>query len=102
MFEFLAWEAFAVAGFAALLLTARAGVVVVAAAVAVRAHPDVRLPAAAAPEQSGEEEVAGVAASLRTLAAFGKDRLRFSEGELVDERFVDAVEDAVAPRIFPT
>jgi hypothetical protein len=31
------------------------------------------------------------------LAPLGKDRLRLREGELVNERFVDAVEDAVAP-----
>lgn len=31
------------------------------------------------------------------LAPLGEDRLRLGEGELVDERRVDAVEDAVAP-----
>src|SRR5581483_7283767 len=82
-------------------LTAGAGVVVIAAAVAVRGHADVRLAALAAAQQAGEEEVAGVAAPFSVLAALGEDRLRFGEGELVDQRLVDPVEDLVAPADLP-
>ncbi|HUZ98449.1 MAG TPA: hypothetical protein VMU74_03740 [Gaiellaceae bacterium] len=35
------------------------------------------------------------------LAALAHDRLRLGEGELVDERFVDAVEHLVAPADLP-
>src|SRR6266487_3683502 len=47
--------------------------------------------------EPGEQEVAGIAAPLGVLAALGEDRLGLREGELVDERLVDAVEDLVAP-----
>jgi hypothetical protein len=51
-----------------------------------------------AADDAGEEEVGGVAAAAGyVLAAFAQDRLRALEGELVDERLVDAVEEAVAP-----
>jgi hypothetical protein len=48
LFEFLAWEPLAGAGFRSVFLAAGAGVVVLAAAVAVGAHADVDLAAAAA------------------------------------------------------
>ncbi|HEU4611362.1 MAG TPA: hypothetical protein VFS15_04775 [Kofleriaceae bacterium] len=48
----------------------------------------VRLTAAPAAQQPREDEDAGVSAPLRVLCAFGEDRLRFREGELVDERLV--------------
>jgi hypothetical protein len=61
-FEFVAGDAFAVAGFGAELLAARARVVVVLAAVAACAHADVGASAAAAADEPGEQVVAGVAA----------------------------------------
>ncbi|HET9116177.1 MAG TPA: hypothetical protein VJR24_00960 [Gemmatimonadaceae bacterium] len=101
VFDLLAREAFAVAGLRAVLLAARAGVVVVAAAVAVRAHADVRLAALSAAKKAGEDEVGGVAPPLGVLAALTHDRLGLRKGELVDERLVHAVEDLVAPADLP-
>ncbi|HEX5246432.1 MAG TPA: hypothetical protein VFW41_04810 [Gaiellaceae bacterium] len=96
-FDLLAREAFTVARLRAVFLTTRAGVVVVAAAVAVRAHADVRLAALPTAKEPGEDEVGRVTAAPRVLAALGEDRLRLGEGELVDKRLMHAVEDLVAP-----
>jgi hypothetical protein len=57
--DFVAGEAFAGAGFRSVLLAGGAGVVVVAASVAVHRHAYVCLAALAAAEQAGEEEVLG-------------------------------------------
>jgi hypothetical protein len=99
--DLLAWEAFAITGFRSVLLSAGARVVVVATAVAVRRHADVGLAALSASQQAGEDEVGGVAAPLCVLATLTHDRLRFGEGELVDQRLVDAVEHLVAPADLP-
>jgi hypothetical protein len=64
--ELVPREAFVAAGFRAVLPPAAAGVVLVAAAVA--------------------------AAARDVLAALAQDRLRPLEGELVDERLMDAIE----------
>jgi len=97
LFQLLAWEAFAIAGFRPVFLAASAGVVVVAAAVAVGGHADVGLAAAAAAQEAREEEVGGVAAPPGVLAALGEDGLRLREGELVHQGLVHAVEDLIAP-----
>ncbi|HET8895073.1 MAG TPA: hypothetical protein VFM96_13345 [Gaiellaceae bacterium] len=73
----------------------------VAAAVAVGAHADVRLAALAAAQQAGEQEVGGVAAPLGVLAALAHDRLRLHERELVNQRLMHAVEHFVAPADLP-
>ncbi|HTS73676.1 MAG TPA: hypothetical protein VMG74_08190 [Gaiellaceae bacterium] len=99
--DLVAREAFAGARLRSVLLAASAGVVVVAATVAVRRHADVRLAALPAAQQPGEQEVGGVAAPLRVLATLGEDRLRSCEGELIDERVVHTVEHPVAPTDLP-
>jgi hypothetical protein len=97
-FEFVAGDALAVAGFAAELLSARAGVVVVEAAVSPRARADIGAAAAAAADEPGEEVVAGVAAPQRhVLAALAQQALRALEGEVVDEWFVQAWKAFAAP-----
>src|SRR5262249_51702337 len=76
-FDLLPREPFAVARFRSVLLTTGARVVVVAAAIPVGAHADVRLATLSAAEEPGEDEVGGVSASLGVLATLGEDRLRF-------------------------
>ncbi|HET8606007.1 MAG TPA: hypothetical protein VFL66_03155 [Gaiellaceae bacterium] len=99
--DFVAGETFAGARFRSVLLAAGAGVVVVAAAVAVRGHADVRLAALPAAEQPGEQEVGGVATPLRVVSPLGQDRLCLREGELVHQRLVHTVEHTVAPANLP-
>ena len=90
-FELVARDALTVAAFPAELLPAGAGVVVVEAAVATRAHSDVGAPAGAAAEQARERVVAGVAATQRgVLAQRAQQPLRALESEFVEERLVQA------------
>ncbi|HVN62425.1 MAG TPA: hypothetical protein VMT59_14290 [Gaiellaceae bacterium] len=97
-FEFVAVEAFAVAAFAAELLPARAGVVVVDAAVSFCAHADVGALAAAAADHAGEQKVGAVAApQCQVLAPLAQEGLGLVEGVLVDERLVQARVALAAP-----
>ncbi len=97
-FELVARDALTVAAFPAELLPAGAGVVVVEAAVATRAHSDVGAPAGAAAEQARERVVAGVAATQRgVLAPRAQQPLRALESEFVEERLVQAWQALAAP-----
>jgi hypothetical protein len=91
LLKLVAVEPLAVAGSAAELLAAGAGVVVVVATVAARAHPDVGALALAAAHHTGEQEVGGVAAPASdVLTTLGEQRLRTRKRVLVDERLVQA------------